>query len=137
MFFALAGHTQSIMTITSGFSLLLNFFYFFPLPCPSPPLPTLPLPLPLSPCQAASGKKRVLFVGITCGLSAPFVAGQLDHCLSNPDIFTPVLVGFNPTSFARWGLVNCIVWSRTAGNIGVCWLLIIVCLLGGIKSSAT
>ncbi|KAA8579562.1 hypothetical protein FQN60_006655, partial [Etheostoma spectabile] len=47
------------------------------------------------------GKKRVLFIGISCGLSAPFVAGQLDLCLQHPEVYTPVLVGFNPTHQAR------------------------------------
>lgn len=32
---------------------------------------------------------------------APFVAGQLDWCLQWPDVFTPVLVGFNPADQAR------------------------------------
>uniref|UniRef100_A0A3Q2G5W9 Glucokinase regulator n=1 Tax=Cyprinodon variegatus TaxID=28743 RepID=A0A3Q2G5W9_CYPVA len=27
---------------------------------------------------------------------APFVAGQLDVCLQHPDVYTPVLIGFNP-----------------------------------------
>lgn len=43
----------------------------------------------------------MLFVGITCGLSAPFVGGQLEYCLDNPQKFTPVLIGFNPISMAR------------------------------------
>ncbi|TKS66241.1 Glucokinase regulatory protein [Collichthys lucidus] len=47
------------------------------------------------------GKKRVLFIGISCGLSAPFVAGQLDFCLRHSDVYTPVLVGFNPAHQAR------------------------------------
>uniref|UniRef100_A0A3Q3AMM0 Glucokinase regulator n=1 Tax=Kryptolebias marmoratus TaxID=37003 RepID=A0A3Q3AMM0_KRYMA len=51
--------------------------------------------------QACEGKRRVLFIGISCGLSAPFVAGQLDFCLQNPEVYTPVLVGFNPTHQAR------------------------------------
>ena len=51
--------------------------------------------------QAAEGKSRVLYFGITCGLSAPFVAGQLDYCLQHLDRFTPVLVGFNPGDLAR------------------------------------
>ena len=45
--------------------------------------------------------ERVLFIGITCGVSAPFVGGQLDYCLDNPQKFTPVLIGFNPVSMAR------------------------------------
>ncbi|XP_071119150.1 glucokinase regulatory protein-like [Haliotis cracherodii] len=46
-------------------------------------------------------KTRVLFLGITCGLSAPFVAGQLHLCMEQPDKYTPVLLGFNPTCLAR------------------------------------
>ncbi|XP_044044434.1 glucokinase regulatory protein isoform X3 [Siniperca chuatsi] len=53
--------------------------------------------------KVCEGKKRVLFIGISCGLSAPFVAGQLDFCLQHPEIYTPVLVGFNPTHQARDG----------------------------------
>ncbi|XP_054644617.1 glucokinase regulatory protein isoform X2 [Dunckerocampus dactyliophorus] len=51
--------------------------------------------------KVCEGKKRVLFIGISCGLSAPFVAGQLDFCLQHPDVYTPVLLGFNPTHQAR------------------------------------
>ncbi|XP_077955544.1 glucokinase regulatory protein [Gasterosteus aculeatus] len=51
--------------------------------------------------RACEGQKSVLFIGISCGLSAPFVAGQLDFCLQHPEVYTPVLVGFNPTHQAR------------------------------------
>lgn len=51
--------------------------------------------------QVCEGKKHVLFVGISCGLSAPFVAGQLDFCLQHLDVYTPVLIGFNPAHQAR------------------------------------
>ncbi|XP_067349342.1 glucokinase regulatory protein isoform X3 [Channa argus] len=51
--------------------------------------------------KICEGKKRVLFVGISCGLSAPFVAGQLEFCLQHPDVYTPVLIGFNPAHQAR------------------------------------
>ncbi|XP_071222841.1 glucokinase regulatory protein isoform X2 [Salvelinus alpinus] len=51
--------------------------------------------------KLCEGKRHVLFIGISCGLSAPFVAGQLDFCLKHPDIYTPVLVGFNPVTQAR------------------------------------
>ncbi|XP_069461547.1 glucokinase regulatory protein isoform X2 [Ambystoma mexicanum] len=51
--------------------------------------------------KVCEGKKKVVFFGISCGLSAPFVAGQLDYCLNNLDIFVPVMVGFNPVSMAR------------------------------------
>ncbi|XP_044516924.1 glucokinase regulatory protein [Gracilinanus agilis] len=51
--------------------------------------------------KVAAGKKRVIVIGISVGLSAPFVAGQMDFCMSNPDIFLPILVGFNPINMAR------------------------------------
>ncbi|KAL8184164.1 UNVERIFIED_CONTAM: hypothetical protein K2H54_008054 [Gekko kuhli] len=51
--------------------------------------------------KVCEGKKKVVFFGISCGLSAPYVAGQLDFCMNNLDIFVPVLVGFNPVSMAR------------------------------------
>ena len=41
-------------------------------------------------------------MGITCGLSAPYVAGQLDFCMEHLDRFVPVLIGFNPVDSARW-----------------------------------
>uniref|UniRef100_S4RZH9 Glucokinase regulator n=1 Tax=Petromyzon marinus TaxID=7757 RepID=S4RZH9_PETMA len=51
--------------------------------------------------EVTMDKKMILFIGITCGLSAPFVAGQLDMCLADPGRFTAVLLGFNPLSLAR------------------------------------
>ena len=45
--------------------------------------------------------EQALFIGITCGLSAPFVGGQLEYCLDNLEKFTPVLIGFNLVSMAR------------------------------------
>ncbi|XP_041637982.1 glucokinase regulatory protein isoform X2 [Cheilinus undulatus] len=51
--------------------------------------------------KVCEGKRRVLFIGISCGLSAPFVAGQLDFCMQHPEVYTPVLVGFNPAHQAR------------------------------------
>uniref|UniRef100_A0A3P8RHU7 SIS domain-containing protein n=1 Tax=Astatotilapia calliptera TaxID=8154 RepID=A0A3P8RHU7_ASTCA len=56
--------------------------------------------------KVCEGKKRVLFIGISCGLSAPFVAGQLDFCLQHPEVYTPVLVGFNPAHQARYRTLN-------------------------------
>lgn len=50
--------------------------------------------------QVSEGKDRVLFIGITCGLSAPYVAGQLQYCMDNAQ-FIPVLMGFNPENLAR------------------------------------
>ncbi|XP_041486897.1 glucokinase regulatory protein [Microtus oregoni] len=51
--------------------------------------------------KVAAGKKRVTVIGISVGLSAPFVAGQMDYCTDNTAVFLPVLVGFNPVSMAR------------------------------------
>ncbi|KAM4040827.1 glucokinase regulatory protein isoform 2-T3 [Anomaloglossus baeobatrachus] len=51
--------------------------------------------------KACEGKKKVVFIGISCSLSAPFIAGQLDFCMKNLDVFLPVLVGFNTVSMAR------------------------------------
>ncbi|XP_044148305.1 glucokinase regulatory protein [Bufo gargarizans] len=51
--------------------------------------------------RVCEGKKKVVFIGISCSLSAPFIAGQLDFCMKNLDVFLPVLVGFNPVSMAR------------------------------------
>ena len=45
--------------------------------------------------------EKVVFVGITCGLSAPYVAGQLDYALKHRDRFHSVLLGFNPIEGAR------------------------------------
>ena len=56
--------------------------------------------------QITRGKKRVLYIGITCGLSAPYVAGQLDYCMSDPTVFTPVLLGFNPLHQARKNVIE-------------------------------
>ncbi|RNA30720.1 glucokinase regulatory -like [Brachionus plicatilis] len=42
-----------------------------------------------------------VFIGITCGLSAPFVAGQIDHCLKDPRVVGFSLIGFNPVEMTR------------------------------------
>ncbi|XP_033619240.1 uncharacterized protein LOC104848662 isoform X2 [Fukomys damarensis] len=51
--------------------------------------------------KVAAGKKRVIVIGISAGLSAPFVAGQMGYCMDNTAVFLPVLVGFNPVNMAR------------------------------------
>ena len=43
----------------------------------------------------------VVLVGITCGLSAPYVAGQLRACQHAPNVTATVLIGFNPSEDAR------------------------------------
>lgn len=51
--------------------------------------------------ELVKDKKKVVYIGVSCGLSASYVAGQLDYCMDYPDIFLPVLLGFNPVHLAR------------------------------------
>lgn len=51
--------------------------------------------------KVAEGLDEVLYIGITCGLSAPFVGGQVEYCLEHRPRFTPYLLGFNPVDQAR------------------------------------
>ena len=51
--------------------------------------------------KAAEGLDKVLFIGITCGLSAPFVGGQVEYSLQHSGRFTAYLLGFNLASQAR------------------------------------
>lgn len=46
------------------------------------------------------GDVQLVYIGITCGLSAPYVASQLDKSMSIPDSIT-ILMGFNPLPLAR------------------------------------
>ncbi|XP_019620438.1 PREDICTED: glucokinase regulatory protein-like isoform X2 [Branchiostoma belcheri] len=67
--------------------------------------------------QAVTGKKKVFYIGITCGLSAPYVAGQLDYCLQHLETFTPLLMGFNPVQLARdHGIEK---WDKTVKDVVV------------------
>lgn len=43
---------------------------------------------------------HIVYFGITCGLSAPYIAGQLDYTIGKKNTFS-VLVGFNPSSTSR------------------------------------
>ncbi|BFZ16925.1 hypothetical protein BsWGS_19964 [Bradybaena similaris] len=61
--------------------------------------------------EATRDKTQVVFVGISCGMSAPFVAGQLDYCMNRLDVFTPVLIGFNYTHQARNTVIE--KWDKT------------------------
>lgn len=51
--------------------------------------------------EAVAGADDVLYIGITCGLSAPYIAGQLEHILSGKINGHVVLLGFNPVELAR------------------------------------
>uniref|UniRef100_A0A3P8SZ50 SIS domain-containing protein n=1 Tax=Amphiprion percula TaxID=161767 RepID=A0A3P8SZ50_AMPPE len=59
----------------------------------------------LSGCGTSGRLAFLITVKVTLKCSqrdlAPFVAGQLDFCLQHPEVYTPVLVGFNPAHQAR------------------------------------
>jgi N-acetylmuramic acid 6-phosphate (MurNAc-6-P) etherase len=57
---------------------------------------------------------KVVFIGITCGLSAPYVAGQIEYSMSQPH-FSTVLIGFNPVSMARNAPVE--NWKHTCRSV--------------------
>lgn len=59
--------------------------------------------------------KRVLFIGVTCGFSAPYVASQLHYAMDHLDVVTPVLLGFNPIERAR--TVKIEGWDRTFKDV--------------------
>jgi N-acetylmuramic acid 6-phosphate (MurNAc-6-P) etherase len=50
--------------------------------------------------NATAGKDDVFYVGITCGLSAPYIAAQLEEMLPRNDGHA-VLLGFNPVELSR------------------------------------
>jgi N-acetylmuramic acid 6-phosphate (MurNAc-6-P) etherase len=54
---------------------------------------------------------HVVFFGISCGLSAPYVAGQVSATMQDPDFYTTVLIGFNAPEMARNVPVE--GWNRT------------------------
>jgi len=52
----------------------------------------------------ANGK--AVFVGITCGLSAPYVKGQLEKALEEDDYSSVILIGHNPCELARPNFID-------------------------------
>ncbi|KJE95125.1 glucokinase regulatory protein, variant 1 [Capsaspora owczarzaki ATCC 30864] len=65
--------------------------------------------------EASQNASKVVYIGITCGLAAPFVAAQLDYCMQHLDVFTPVLLGFNPLHLARRIKVE--QWHHTFASV--------------------
>ncbi len=63
---------------------------------------------------AIDGRKRVLYIGITCGFSAPYIAGQLFHLSKRPGARS-VLLGFNPEDRARDVEVE--NWDKTFADV--------------------
>ncbi len=50
--------------------------------------------------EKESDAEKVIYVGITCGFSAPYIAGQMNYTLNNDKYFS-ILIGFNPVDYAR------------------------------------
>lgn len=65
--------------------------------------------------QLCAGKDKVLYIGITCGLSAAYIAGQIDYCLHHLDKVFPVLIGFNPLNQARDHPIE--KWDQTCASV--------------------
>jgi len=64
--------------------------------------------------QAIEGKRRVFYIGVTCGLSAPYVASQLLRLSQRRDAQC-VLLGFNPEDRAR--NVEIENWDKTFADV--------------------
>jgi N-acetylmuramic acid 6-phosphate (MurNAc-6-P) etherase len=65
--------------------------------------------------RAALGSaQRALYIGVTCGFSAPYIAGQLDYAKQHPSIFS-VLLGFNPPERARNSRIE--NWNKTFRDV--------------------
>jgi N-acetylmuramic acid 6-phosphate (MurNAc-6-P) etherase len=47
-----------------------------------------------------------VLIGITCGLSAPYVAGQISYALECKNALSTILMGFNPEELARDHLIE-------------------------------
>ena len=62
----------------------------------------------------ANNADRVLYIGVTCGFSAPYIAGQLDYASDQPNYFS-VLLGFNPVEFSRKVKVE--NWDKTFADV--------------------
>lgn len=61
-----------------------------------------------------SNVKQGMYIGITCGLSAPYVGAQLDYIGGNAN-FDSVVVGFNPLSLARDNAIE--GWDKTVKGV--------------------
>ena len=88
---------------------------------PGPPT-LLPSPMPATTCFSSVRPMTTSLLhhrhstsGITCGLSAPYVAGQIAHSMAQANHVT-VLVGFNPVALARNVPIE--KWHRTCAEVG-------------------
>eukprot|EP01107_Rhizomastix_libera_P003893 TRINITY_DN16678_c0_g1_i1.p1 TRINITY_DN16678_c0_g1~~TRINITY_DN16678_c0_g1_i1.p1 ORF type:complete len:274 (+),score=57.38 TRINITY_DN16678_c0_g1_i1:18-839(+) len=62
----------------------------------------------------------VVYIGITCGMSAPYIAGQIEYFLRDPDRignFDCVLMGFNPIIASRTNPIEGIPVSPSGAKL--------------------
>ncbi len=64
---------------------------------------------------AAAQGRPVAYIGITCGFSAPYVAGQLEAILDGTIPGEAILLGFNPPELSRRAAVE--GWDKTFGDV--------------------
>jgi N-acetylmuramic acid 6-phosphate (MurNAc-6-P) etherase len=64
--------------------------------------------------EVIRGKRRVLYIGVTCAFAAPYVASQLLHLSKRPGA-RAVLMGFNPEDRARDLEVE--NWDKTFADV--------------------
>jgi len=62
------------------------------------------------------GVDRGMLFGVTCGFSAPYIAGQLEYCM-NDERLSGVLLGFNPVERARDADVE--NWDKTFHQVAM------------------
>jgi N-acetylmuramic acid 6-phosphate (MurNAc-6-P) etherase len=75
--------------------------------------------------EMSRGCHKVVVIGITCGLSAPFVGGQLQLAMDSPETYTPILLGFNTVDQARniaiegcdWTFKDVVLRMQTQGGL--------------------
>lgn len=60
--------------------------------------------------NTVGGASSIAFYGVTCGFSAPYIAGQLDYTIQKQNIFS-CLLGFNPLELSRTIAIE--NWNKT------------------------
>lgn len=64
-------------------------------------------------------KKKVIFIGISCGFSAPYIASQLNYIMDRNNIskYICALIGFNPVYLARNTSIE--KWNKTFRQVAL------------------
>lgn len=61
------------------------------------------------------GARRIVYIGISCGLSATYVGAQVEHALESPLYSAIAVIGFNSASRARHTRVT--GWNNTFSDV--------------------